>query len=100
MNPEIAGPVGETPVTVKLKPLVAVPEAVVTAILPPLVAPLGTVAVRREAALTPNEAAVPLKVTPVAPVKPLPDTVTTAPTGPDAGVNPEILGPVGRLRSR
>ena len=72
MKPVTVGavPPGDDPVTVKLEPLVAVPEAVVTAILP-LVAPTGTVAVICEALRTLNEAEAPLKVTPAAPVKPL-----------------------------
>jgi hypothetical protein len=37
-------------------------------------------------------AAVPLKLTPLAPVKPVPASVTLVPTGPLVGVNDVMLG--------
>ena len=61
----------------------------------PLVAPAGTVALicASLSTLKPT-AAVPLMLTAVAPEKPLPVTVTTVPTGPDAGVKPEMVSDV------
>ena len=53
----------------------------------PTVAPLGTVALIWEPEITVNAADVPLKATPVAPVKLLPVMVTVVPTGPLPGVN-------------
>jgi hypothetical protein len=70
---------------VKLVALVAVPPGVVIAILP-LVAPIGTVAEIRALLTKLKVAAVPLKVTLVAPAKPLPSMVTTVLTGPEGGV--------------
>ncbi len=52
----------------------------------PTVAPLGTVALICVPETTVNVADVPLKVTPVAPVKPLPVMVTLVPTVPLTGV--------------
>jgi hypothetical protein len=87
----IVGP-GATVVTVKLPELVPVPAEVVTAIGPE-VAPDGTVAVSCVAELTANDvAAVPLNVTDVVPVKPVPVTVTDVPTGPELGANPVTVG--------
>jgi hypothetical protein len=77
---------------VKLPALVAVPPGVVTAILP-LVAPLGTVTVICVEPATDTAAALtPLKVTAVAPVNPVPLTVTFVPTGPEFGVKLVIVG--------
>jgi hypothetical protein len=86
--------------TVKLATLVAVPPGVVTEILP-VVAPVGTVAVICVAESTWNVVAavvlnftelvvkfVPLTV----PLKFVPVIVTDVPTGPEAGVNVEIVG--------
>jgi hypothetical protein len=97
-----AGPeVGEKPVivvvgvvvTVNGMLLVAVPFGVVTPI-GPLVALAGTVAVIWLSETTVNaDAAVPLKVTPVAPERFVPWIETSVPPGPLVGENPEIDGP-------
>jgi hypothetical protein len=71
--------------------LVALPLGVVTPI-EPVVAPAGTVAVIWLSELTVNRAVVPLKSTPVAPAKPLPEIVTELPTGPLDGLKPLIAG--------
>jgi hypothetical protein len=61
----------------------------------PVVAPAGTVALICVSELTVNVvAAVPLKLTPLAPVKPVPASVTLVPTAPLAGVNELITGTV------
>src|SRR6185312_13355671 len=78
-------------VTVNDAVLAPVPAGVVTAI-GPVAAPAGTVAVIWVAELTVNVAALPPKVTAVAPVKPLPVLVTDVPTGPEVGVNEETVG--------
>jgi hypothetical protein len=78
-------------VTVKLPVLVAVPFGVVTP-TGPLVAPAGTVAVIWLSLSTRKLAAVPLKSTVLAPVKPLPAIVTLVPTGPLAGLKPLTAG--------
>src|SRR6185437_5350642 len=90
VNEETVGPA--CVVTVNDAVLAPVPAGVVTAI-GPVVAPVGTVAVSWVAELTVNVAALPLKVTAVAPVKPLPVMVTDVPTGPEVGVNEETVGP-------
>lgn len=87
-KPEI---VGGVTVTVKLEADVAVPPGVVTEIVP-LVAPVGTVVVICVALATENVAAVPLKLTAVAPVKFVPEMVTAPPTAALAGVKLEIVG--------
>jgi hypothetical protein len=61
----------------------------------PVVAPVGTVAVSRELELTVKAAAMPLNVTPVAPVNFLPMTVTDEPTAPDVGLNEVTDGASG-----
>jgi hypothetical protein len=76
--------------TVKFVELVPVPEGVVTAIFP-VVAPVGTVAVICVDEFTVNVALVPLNVTDVAPVKPVPVMTTEAPTAPEVGVNEVIV---------
>jgi hypothetical protein len=59
----------------------------------PVVAPAGTVALICVSELTVNVvAAVPLKLTPLAPVNPLPVSVTLVPTAPLAGANDVMLG--------
>ena len=68
------------------------PLAVVT-VTSPVVAPVGTVAV----AVVPvpvlkTVAAVPLKRTPVTPVRPVPVSVTLVPTGPLVGKRPARVG--------
>ncbi len=45
-----------------------------------------------ESELTVNVAEIPLNRTPIASVKPLPLIVTFVPTGPEAGLNPLIVG--------
>ena len=72
------------------------PAGVVTAMGPVVAAP-GTVAVSWVSEATVNAALLPLKVTAVAPVKPLPVTVTGVPAGPEAGVNEETAGAAGGL---
>jgi hypothetical protein len=93
VNDEIVGaPGGGLVVTVKEVELVPVPPPVVTAI-GPFVAPLGTVALIDVSDPTENVVAdVPLNVTLVAPVKPVPVMDTAVPTGPLVGVNNEIVG--------
>src|SRR5206468_13044643 len=90
----IVGPAGAV-VTVKFDPLVAVPPGVVTPI-GPVDALAGTVAVicASETTLM-DDAAVPLNVTAVAPVKPLPLIETDVPGGPLAGEKPLIAGAGG-----
>src|SRR6185503_11157547 len=84
--------VGADPlVTVKFEPLVAVPDPVVTVILP-VVAPLGTLAVIRPSFATLKLADVPLNRTLVAPVKWLPLMVTDVPTAPLEGEKLLIVG--------
>ena len=77
--------------TVKFEPLVAVPDGVVTVILP-VVAPAGTVAVTRPSFTKLKLADVPLNRTLVAPVKWLPLMVTDVPTAPLDGEKPLIVG--------
>jgi hypothetical protein len=78
--------------TVKFVELVAVPDGVVTVILP-VVAPAGTAAVIFVAEFTVNDdAAVPLNFTAVAPERFAPLIVTAVPTGPLAGLNEPIVG--------
>jgi hypothetical protein len=91
VKPVIVG-FGGVVVTVKFVELVPVPADVVTAILP-VVAPLGTVAWMVVLVLTVKvEAARPLNVTDVAPVKFVPVIATLVPTGPLAGVNDVTVG--------
>jgi hypothetical protein len=79
-------------VTVKLLELVPVPAEFVTATFP-VVAPVGTVAVTWVLEFTVKVvAAVPLKVTSVVPVKPLPEIATLVPTGPLVGVKELTVG--------
>jgi hypothetical protein len=80
----------------KLVVLVAVPPGVVTAI-GPVVALLGTVAVIWVSEATVYAAEAPLKLTDVAPVKPVPVIVTTVPESPLAGVNEPIDGAIVKL---
>jgi hypothetical protein len=77
--------------TVKFDELVAVPNAVVSAILP-VVAPEGTVAVTRLSFWKAKAAPIPLNVTEEAPVKWLPLIVTVVPTAPDEGEKLLIVG--------
>jgi len=80
-----------TVVTVKFAPLVAVPNGVVTLILP-VTAPTGTVALIWVAEFTAKLAPTPPNRTAVAPVKAVPVIVTAAPALPLVGENEEILG--------
>ena len=78
-------------VIVKAESLIAVPPEVITEIFPDV--PVPTTAVIVVADTTVNDvAAIPPKVTPVAPVKFVPVTVTEVPAGPLAGVKLEIVG--------
>ena len=79
------------PVTVKELPLLAVPPAVVTE-MAPLEEQFGTVALICVEVMTENDAACPLNVTLVAPVRFVPVIVTDEPTPPLAGENPLIVG--------
>ena len=72
-----------------------VPAGVVTA-MRPVVAAAGTVATIWEADETLKPAAaVPLKVTAVAPVRRAPEMVTDVPAGPEAGLNAPTAGATG-----
>jgi hypothetical protein len=76
-----------------------VPVKVVTVTVP-LVAPVGTVVVISEAETTLNVAAVPLKLTAVAPFRFVPRMVTLVRTLPDAGtVSTNAPSPVARLKT-
>jgi hypothetical protein len=77
--------------TVKWVVLVTDPAGVVT-LIGPVVAPTGTVAVILVALTTLNVAAVPLKVTAVAPVRFVAVIVTLVPTSPKVGVKDVIVG--------
>jgi hypothetical protein len=89
VNDETVGTAGA--VTVKLDELVPVPAEVVTAIGPD-VALDGTVAAICVPELTVKLAAVPLKVTDVAPVKLVPVIVTDVPGGAFVGLNDVTVG--------
>src|SRR6058998_2503886 len=82
---------GGPAVTVKALLLPPVPAAVLT-LIGPVVAPLGTVAVIWVFEFTVKLAAMPLKVTVVAPVKWFPPIVTVVPTGPLVGLKELIVG--------
>jgi hypothetical protein len=84
-------------VTVKFACDVAVPPGVVTAI-GPVVAPAGTVNESCVSEATEKETEVPLSVTPVAPVKPVPVTVTDVPAVPLAGENDEMVGGTATMK--
>jgi hypothetical protein len=77
--------------TVKLFALVAVPPGVVAVILP-VVAVAGTVAVIDVAEFTTNVAVTALNFTEVAPVKFVPVIAIDLPTGPNVGVNDVMVG--------
>jgi hypothetical protein len=94
LKPVMVSRAGVIDVTVKLAVLVPVPDAVVTA-MRPLLAPEGTVAVSCVALTGVNVAEVPLNVTLVTPLKPVPLTVTSAPTGPEVGLKLVSVGAVG-----
>jgi hypothetical protein len=86
------------PVTVNTGPLSALPAPFVTRIVP-VVVPAATVA-RSTVSLSivKLDAAVPLKVTAVTPVKPTPWTVTSVPTGPLVGAKEVIEGGRGTMK--
>ena len=71
--------------------LVAVPPGVVTA-MGPVVAPVGTAVLITVSVSIVKVADIPLKVTRLASVKPVPLTVTCVPSAPLAGVNELIVG--------
>src|SRR5438552_3176698 len=93
---------GAGTVTVKLTPLLATPPTVTTTF--PVVAPLGTGATILVALQLVGVAAVPLNVTVLVPCvapKFAPVIVTDAPTNPDVGFRPVMLGPeIGRASCR
>jgi hypothetical protein len=93
LNDVIRGAGTDVVVTVKLDELVALPPGVVT-VIGPLVAPLGTVALICVSELTAYVADVPLKLTEVAPVRPVPVIVTESPVAPLVGVKEPIAGAV------
>jgi len=76
---------------VKLVALVALPPLVVTLIFP-VVAPVGTVAVTSMSDTAVKLADLPLNVTFVACIRPVPLMVTNVPTGPLDGENEVIFG--------
>jgi hypothetical protein len=78
-------------VTVKRLALVAVLPELVT-VIGPLLAPAGTIALTRVSLTTLKNAARPLKLTAVVPVKPLPVRVTLLPTGPEVGAKLVSVG--------
>jgi hypothetical protein len=79
------------PVTLKEPELVAVPPAVVTAIVP-LEEQFGTVALICVELTTLKDAACPLKLTLVAPVRLVPVMVTLDPAAPLTGEKPLMVG--------
>src|SRR6185369_17167539 len=87
VNPVIVGGY----LTVNDPALCPVPAAVVT-LMRPVVAPAGTVALICAEDTTVKLAEVPLNLTDVAPLKPLPLMVTVVPTGPLAGENEDTTG--------
>src|SRR5437763_885738 len=90
---------GGEAVTVNDPELVPVPAGELTA-TGPVLAPAGTVAVMLESETTLKFAVVPLKLTPVAPVKPLPAIVTDVPTDPEDGDNEDtVSGGAGPCRA-
>jgi hypothetical protein len=85
---------GAGTVTVKLTPLLATPPTVTTTF--PVVAPVGTVTTMLVALQLVAVAAVPLNLTVLVPCvapKFAPAMVTVAPTNPDVGFKPVMLGP-------
>jgi hypothetical protein len=84
--------------TVKEAALVAVPRPVVTLSLP-LVAAAGTLVVSSLSESTVKLAAAPLKATPLASVKPSPESVTEVPAGPEVGVKEVMAGGRGAGRT-
>jgi len=83
-------------VTVKLVVLVPLPPGPVT-VIGPVVAPVGTVAVIWVSEFTVNVADLPLNLTAVAPVNPLPEMITWVPTGPWVGLKPVMAGVTVKL---
>jgi hypothetical protein len=91
-GPDVGAKVVTRGPTAKLLTLVAVPPGAVIA-MGPVVAPEGTEVVTFVDELIVNVALVPLKVNDVAPVKPLPLTMTLAPMAPIVGEKLVIAGP-------
>ena len=86
-------------ITVKSVALVAIPPAVSTW-MGPVVAPVGTDVVIWLSLITVNDGwFVPLKRTAVAPVNPVPVTVTAVPSGPLVGEKPVIVGTAMTVKS-
>ena len=83
--------VAEEVVTVKFEAESALPPGVVTANFPVL-APVGTVVEICVALFTVKDAAVPFRVSAVAPVRLVPVTVTAVPAWPEAGLKLTIVG--------
>src|ERR1700674_190797 len=75
---------------------VAVPPGVVT-LITPVVAPAGTEVLMWESSVTLTVAALPLNVTAVAPVNPVPVITTDVPTDPLVGLKPVIVGTGGAV---
>src|SRR6266851_3998254 len=92
-TPEVGEKLEMAGVTLKLVELVAVPPGAVIA-MGPVLAPLGTVVFTVVSLTTLKVADVPLNLTEVAPVKPLPVMVTAVPTTPEVGEKPEMVGAV------
>ena len=86
--------VADDVLTAKLLVEVAVPAPVVTVIFP-VVAPVGTVVVIWVALATVKVATVPLNLTDVAPVKPVPVMVTPRPICPVVGLKDAMVGVEG-----
>ena len=95
-NPLMVGALLE--LTVKFAALVVVPDVVVSWIFP-VVAPEGTVVVTCASDWKLNVAEVPLNLTLLTPVKPVPVMVTEVPGGPVDGENPLITGLFGTTKS-
>ena len=82
---------GAEAATVRGTGRVPLPPGLVT-VISPVVAPAGTAARMAESDMTEKMAWTPLKETLVAELKPVPEMVTPAPTGADAGENPLTAG--------
>jgi hypothetical protein len=90
----VVGADGAEVVTVKSAPAVAAPPGVVMPILA-VVAPAGTTVLIWVDESTAKMAGALPKVTPVAPPRLVPVTVTVVPGGPDDGVKARIVGAAG-----
>ncbi len=87
-NPLMVGG-APAPVTLKFVELTSLPAGVVT-LMRPVVAPTGTLVVICVSRFVTNTAAVPPNSTEVAPVNPVPVSVTLVPGGPLVGLNETI----------